>query len=157
MIAQVLTAGRLTDMHTNCHGSKINIATYIQGKRRVNCCFVSTRLMDHVIRCDFEAFRALIGSDHRGYFIDLSMQGLFDRQLPAIVSPAERYFQSSHPRLVKLYIKKLHQNFVYHNIIEKAKEAKHYYDADKIKKLDELITAGMLHAESKCRNGLRLP
>ena len=39
----------------------------------------------------------------------------------------------------------------------KQKKAKHYYDADKIVKLDELITAGMLHAESKCRNVLRLP
>ena len=34
---------------------------------------------------------------------------------------------------------------------------KHYYNADKIEKLNKLITAGMLHAESKCQNGLRLP
>ena len=39
----------------------------------------------------------------------------------------------------------------------KQKKAKHYYDADKIVKLDELITARMLHAKRKCRNDLRLP
>ena len=59
--------------------------------------------------------------------------------------------------MVKQFIKKLVQYFVDHNIIQKAKEAKHCYNTDKIKKLDKLITAGMLHAESKCRNGLRMP
>ena len=34
MMAQVLTAGRLTDAHANRHGNKTNIATYIRGKRR---------------------------------------------------------------------------------------------------------------------------
>ena len=157
MMAQVLTAGRLTDIHANCHGNKTNIATYIQGKRRVDYCFASPRLMDHVLRCGFETFHALIGSDHRGYYVDLLMQGLFDRRLPAILSPAERCIQSSHPRLVKRYIEKLHKYFVDHNIIQKAKEAKNYYDAEKIEKLDKLITVGMLHAESKYRNCLRLP
>ena len=113
--------------------------------------------MDYVLRCGFEAFYALIGSNHRGYYVDLSMQDLFDRRLPAIVSPAKRCIRSSHPRLVKRYIGKLHKYFVDHNIVQKGKEAKHYYDADKIEKQDKLITAGMLHAKSKCRNGLRLP
>ena len=85
------------------------------------------------------------------------MKGLFDRRLPAIASPAEQCIRSSNPRLVKQYIEKLHQYFVDHNIAQKAKEAKHYYDKDKIEKLDELITAGMLHAKNKCRNGLRRP
>ena len=69
MMAQVLTSGRLTDVHTNCHGIKTNIATDIRGIRRVDYCFVSPRLMDHVIRCGFEAFHALIRSDHRGYLL----------------------------------------------------------------------------------------
>ena len=97
MMAKVLTAGRLTDIHANRHGLNTNIATYIRGKRRVDYCFASPRLMDHVLRCGFEAFHALIGSDHRGYYVDLSMQGLFDRRLPTIISPSERYIQSSHP------------------------------------------------------------
>ena len=118
---------------------------------------MSPRLIDHVIRCGFEVFRALIGSNHRGYFVDLSMIVLFDRQTPAIVSPAERCICNSYPRLVKRYIEKLHKYFVNHNIVEKAKELRHYNDAEKIKKLDKLITAGMLHAKSKCRNGMRIP
>ena len=32
MMAQVLTAGRLTNVHANRHGNITNIATYIQGK-----------------------------------------------------------------------------------------------------------------------------
>ena len=32
MMAQVLTAGRITDVDTNRHGHDVNIATYIRSK-----------------------------------------------------------------------------------------------------------------------------
>ena len=74
----MLTTSRLTNIHANRHGHEVNIATYIRDKRRVDYYFVLPRLLDHVIRCDFEAFHALIGAAHRGYYVDLAMKGLFD-------------------------------------------------------------------------------
>ena len=70
MMAKILSAGKLTDVHAHKHGHA-NIATYIRGRRRVDYCFVSPRLLDHVIRCGFEAFHARKVCDHRGYFLDL--------------------------------------------------------------------------------------
>ena len=90
MMAIILVVGRLTDLHAHKHGNHTNIATYIQGRRQVDNCFASSRILDHVIPCGFEAFHARKVCDHRGYFEDLSMVGLFDRQLPAIVNPAEQ-------------------------------------------------------------------
>ena len=84
-------ARRLTDIRTNKHGHHTNIATYIRGQRRVDYCFVSPRIINHVSQCGFEAFHARKASDHQGYFVDLSMIGLFDQQLPAIVNPVERF------------------------------------------------------------------
>ena len=88
MIAKVISAGQLTDVHAHKHGH-INIATHIRGRRRVNYCFVSPRIQDHVLCCGFEAFHARKVCDHRGYFVDLSMVGLFDQRLPAIVNTVE--------------------------------------------------------------------
>ena len=99
MMAKVLMAGDLTDVHAHKHG-QAHIATYIRGRRRLDYCFVSPRILEHVLRCGFEAFHARKVCDHRGYFLDLSMIGLFDRRLPAIFNPAEKYFQSRYPRLV---------------------------------------------------------
>ena len=56
MMAQVLKAGRLTDVHSNRHRKTTSIVTYIWGKRRVDYYFVSPRLMDHVIRCGLKLF-----------------------------------------------------------------------------------------------------
>ena len=96
------------------------------------------------MRRGFKAFHARKVCDHRGYFIDLSMVGLFDLKLPAIVNPAERCICSNHPRLVRKYILKLAAYFEDHNIVRKVKEIQHEYSYEAVKKLDELITAGML-------------
>ena len=77
MMAKVLSAGNLIDVHAHKHGQE-NIATYIRGWRRVDYCFVSPRILEHVLRCGFEAIHARKVCDHRGYFVDLSMIGLFD-------------------------------------------------------------------------------
>ena len=156
MMARVIAAGRLIDIDAHKHGHGKHIASYIQGKQSVDYCFVSPWIINHVIRCGFEAFYSRLQCDHRGCFVDLSMQGLFDRQLPPIVNPTERCIRSSHPRLVRKYIDKLSAYFEDHGILKKAREAQNYYKYKEVEKLDELITAGMLHAERECRNDLQL-
>ena len=85
------------------------------------------------------------------------MEGLFDRRLPTIINPAERYIRSSHLRLVRKYIEKLSAYFKDHEIVKKAQKVQQDYTYEEVKKLDILITAGMLHAEHECRNNVRLP
>ena len=127
------------------------------GKQRVEYCFVLPRLLDHVIRFGFEVFHALIGVGHQGYYINLAMKRLFDWRLPTIISHSERYIHSSHPKLVQRYIETLHDYFDDHNILQKVMEAQHYYDADKVEELDELIITGMYYAKDKCQDRLRIP
>ena len=130
-----------------------NIATYIWGKWRVEFCFVSPRIIDHVIRCGFEVFHARMQSNHWGYFVDISMEGLFDRCLPPIVNLVKWCIRSSHPYLVR---EKLSDYFEDHGIVKKAQEAQHNYKYEEVEKLDKLITAGTLHAEHECQNDVRL-
>ena len=95
--------------------------------------------------------------DHRGYFIDLSIVGLFDQRLPAIVNPAERCIRNNHPQLIRKYIIKLASYFEDHNIVRKVPEIQHNYSYEEVEKLDKLITAGMKCAKEECRNATRLP
>ena len=81
--------------------------------------------------------------DHGGYFIDFPMIGLFDLRLPAIVNPAEQCIFSNHHRLVQKYILKLAAYFEDHTIVRKVKKIQHEYSYEVVKKLYELITAGM--------------
>ena len=85
------------------------------------------------------------------------MEGLFDGRLPAIVNPAERCIRSTHPWLICKYIKKLSAYFEDHEIVKKAQKVRQDYNYEEVEKLDELITAGMLHAEHECRNDVQLP
>ena len=70
MMAKVLLAGNLVDVYEVKHGNECNIATYIRGKRRLDYCFVTPRLVAHVVRCGFEPFNVCYISDHRGSFVD---------------------------------------------------------------------------------------
>ena len=155
-MAKVLPVGKLTDVHTHKHGHA-NIATYIWGQCRVDYYFVSPRIIYHVLRCVFEAFHARKVCDHRDYFVHLSMIGLFDRRLPAIVNLAKWCIRNNHLRLVRKYILKLAAYFDDHNIVRKVTEIQHEYSYKAVEKLDELVTAGMLCAEKVYRNDARLP
>ena len=156
MMAKVLVAGNLTNVHAHKHGHA-NIATYIRGRRQVDYCFASPRILEHVLRCGFEAFHARKVCDHRGYFVDWSMIGLFDRQLPVIVNPVEKCIRSNHPRLLQKYILNLASYLEEHHIERKITEIQHNYSYEAVEKLDKLITAGMMCAEQECRNDARLP
>ena len=96
-------------------------------------------------------------SDHQDYFVDILMEGLYDHRLPYVVNPAERSICNSHPRLVRKYIEKLSDYFEDHGSVKKAQKAQHYFKYEAVEKLDELITAGMLHAECECKNDVSLP
>ena len=52
---------------------------------------------------------------------------------------------------------KLSAYFEDHGIMKKAQAVREESNYEAVEKLDELITAGMLHAEHECRNDVRLP
>ena len=77
------------------------------------------------------------------------MKGLFDRQLLSNISPSKQCIRSSHSCLVRKYIETFNDHFKDHNIPRELKEAQqHYYNANEVKRLNKLISEGMLHAEN---------
>jgi endonuclease/exonuclease/phosphatase family metal-dependent hydrolase len=88
-MVKVLSAGSLTDAHSHQHGI-VDTTTYTRGTKRLDYVFVSTRLVDHILRSGYEPFHTRIASDHRGYFVDFALAGFLDRQLSSIFSATSR-------------------------------------------------------------------
>jgi hypothetical protein len=155
-MAKVLAAGCLTDVHGHQHG-QVDITTYTRGVKRLDYVFVTPRLVDHILRSGYESFHARIASDHRGYFVDFALEGFLDRQLPSIFSASSRAIRGTHPSNITKYIEYLDEYFEERDIYRKVKEQKHWYEKDKLEKLDKEITKGMLEAEDQCRIHHRQP
>ena len=149
----------LQDVIAIQHGFDTNIATYKRGPRRIDYVFVSRRILNHVNACGYDRFDEILCSDHRAYYLDLSIPGLFGNDLPILCSPANRTIRGDQPSNVTKYIKFLANYIEEHNLIQKATQLQHqcYFTADDANQLDALVTRGMLLAESKCRQAYRLP
>ena len=137
----------------------IQICLHKRGPRRLGYMFVSRRLLDHIEKCGYEKFDARIVSDHQAYYADFSLKGLFDRQLPKLLSNMLRGIKGNSPVNITKYIKFLFKYIGDHNIIRKAKELAYSanFDEAKANKLDQVITEGMFAAEKECRQTYRLP
>ena len=140
MMAKVLLAGNLVDVHEVKHGNECNIATFVREKRRLDYCFTTPRLMVHVVNCGFESFNAHYLSDHCGSLVDFCTKGLFDQRIPAIVSAASRQIRSRHPKLNAKYIGNLHKNYKEHNVFRNSLELTNMYYREKAEVLDKVIT-----------------
>ena len=49
LMAKVLRAGNLIDVHEKKHGNACNIETYIRNRQRLDYYFISPRLLKHVL------------------------------------------------------------------------------------------------------------
>jgi exonuclease III len=155
-MAKVLSAGNLTDAHSNQHGI-VDITTYTRGTKRLDYVFVTPRLVDRIIRSGYESFHARIASDHREYFVDFSLAGFLDRQLPSIFSASSRAIRGTHPSNITKYVEYYTNTWKRETFYRKAKVQKKWYERKKLEALDLTITRGMLEAEDRCRIHHRQP
>ena len=124
----------------------------------VNIFSVFTEIVRGTCRCGFERFNMRLVTDHRGYFLDLSIVGLFDRHLPILYSPSECHIWGDNPGDIQKYILAFF-DYIEHNLLQKALQLQHtcHFNPKSAEKLDKLITAEMLAAKQKCRIFYQLP
>ena len=115
----------LRDVHAFNHGYNYDIATYFRGSCQLDYVFVSRCIIDHVVRCGYEPFKARFSTDHRAYFVDFSIAELFDRRLPVLFSPSQRHISGNHPKNVQKYIIFIFNYIQEHNLLKKARECQH--------------------------------
>jgi hypothetical protein len=145
------------DFYAANHGLEEEVPTYSRGTKRLDYILMTPTVASHVARCGADPFNHQFFSDHRGIYVDLELEGLFDRKLPPLARPAYRDIRSGSPRLIITYIMELNQYFVEHNIPERMDRLAESRDDLVAETLDQDITNGMLLAGSKCEADKRLP
>jgi hypothetical protein len=149
-MSTVLSEGVLTDAHEHQHGT-VDITTYTRGVKRLDYVSVTPRLVELILRSGYESFQARIPSNHRGYFVDFDLARFLDRQLPLIFSASSRAIRGTHLSNITKYTEYLNEYLEERDIYRKAKEQKYWYKKDRLEKIDQEITKGMLEAEDQCR------
>jgi len=115
----------LQDVIAIQHGFNTDIATYKRGPRCIDYAFVSRRILDHVSACGYDRFNELLCSDHRAYYLDLSIPGLFGHDLPVLCSPANHTIRGDQPQNITKYIKSLATYIDNQNLLQQATQLQH--------------------------------
>ena len=120
--------------------------------------FVTRRILDHVKACGYDKYNDVIPSDHRGFFLDLSVPGLFGRDIPTICTPSQRCIRGDQPSNITKYIKFLGKYIEDHNLERKALELLKQpgFTHKAVNVLDDIITAAILAAQQKCSTNYRI-
>ena len=119
-LTKMISKVGLIDVHSHKHGLDTDILTYKRGPRRLDYMFVSRRLIDHIKRCGYEKFDTRMVSDHRGYFADFSIKGIFDRRLPKLLSNIMRGIKGNNPVNITKYIISLFNYIEDNKLLKKA-------------------------------------
>ena len=75
-------------------------------------------------------FHDVHSSDHRGYFVDLDLAGLFDRRLPTIVNPLTCILKATDPLQVAKYIQALYSYLCEENIFKRLEKLEQSFDQE---------------------------
>lgn len=148
---------QLIDIFHHHHGVYPDFETFDLGSKRLDYIIGSASLLPFTQRCGYLPFYQGIPSDHRGMFIDLSLE-LIDG-LTRLENTPTRYLHSSFQQDVYKYKEYVTKEFLSHNIFQKAHElnTRSLYpvsaDDDKchqLATLDALILNIQLKAETSC-------
>lgn len=156
-LTKLMRECKLVDLFHHHHGVCPEFATFDLGQNRLDYAIGSHSLLPYIVKCGYLAFYHGISSDHRGLFIDLSME-LIDG-LTKLESVPKRYLHSSFQSDVYAYKQYVHKEFLTHNIPQRAlalfqmSGPLKYKDSQYIvtlNELDRLVLNIQLKAEKKC-------
>jgi endonuclease/exonuclease/phosphatase family metal-dependent hydrolase len=83
-ITQVVTGCNLVDVYAARHGLEDEVPTYARGRKRLDYILMTPTIASYATRSGADPFNHRFFSDHRGIFVDLELERLFDRNLPPL-------------------------------------------------------------------------
>jgi hypothetical protein len=148
---------KLIDLFHQHHGICPAFPTYDDGRNRLDYAIGSSSLLPYIQKCGYLPFYQGVSSDHRGLFLDLSLE-LIDG-LTKLEHVPRRHLNSAFQKDVFKYKQFVAKEFKSHNIFEKASNL--YFQSGPIKlenqefrnnleQLDKLVVEIQLKAEESC-------
>ena len=151
-IDNLASACGLVDLFGVRLGSPHIPATYQRGTRRLDYALLSPSLLNHVKAAGYDPFSYRIPSDHRGFYLDVDTEAVFNQEIHPLASAKRRDFYATTPAIVRQYvsakIKYLneHQFFARLQNLMTTSEANH----DCAESLDRDLQRAAVHAAKQC-------
>ena len=142
----------LVDLFNIRIGSSTLPATYQRGRKRIDYILMSPGILPHVRAAGYDPFGYRIPSDHRGMFIDLDTESLFQNELPKLPPSDKRDFTSTSPETIRLYVEKKMNYLNDHRFFERldALETNVHLDPESAEALDRDFHRAAVHAARMC-------
>ena len=126
--------------------------TYARGHRCLDYAFATELVASAVERAGYEPFNSRFPTDHRSYFLDLSISTLFDIQLQPLAKCVPRVLQSTNVNQVTAYIETKYEYLCKHNVFERIKQLERPGDRHRFaERLDKDVVEASLAAEKKIK------
>lgn len=114
----------LVDLHGYLHGDDCEIATHLDGKRRIDYMFGSSGVIRNLSAAGIDAFYdGLKQSDHRSLWADIHTQELLKGDICKMAKASRRGIISTRPDLVLKYKAHVMQYLADHKVAERAQAA----------------------------------
>lgn len=96
-MATIASTCNLVDIFALRLGSPHYPPTYQRGTKRLDYALISPTLLPHIHSAGYDPFNYRIPSDHRGMFIDFTLDTMLQHTLTTLASPQRRDFSSKTP------------------------------------------------------------
>jgi ribonuclease HI len=149
-MCKVIEECHLVDIMTRSHPGKQLPNTYARGHRCLDYALATEAVAAAVQYAGYEPFNSHFPTDHRPYFVDLSISSLFGIQLQPLAKYEPRVLQATNIHQVTTYIEKKYEYLCQHNVFERVQRLsvpgnRHLY----AERLDNDVVAASLAAEQK--------
>jgi hypothetical protein len=157
-LSSLVQETNLIDVFSEIGNEDCNIPTYTRGSRKIDYILASAELLPHIKYMGCLPFYMYNNSDHRGLFIDISVNMIGNKV--ELKQPVRRLIGTNSSRMDKFNYKKYRDDQFHHqNIYNKVRNLSHLSSIstleemeNMINNLDANITKIMMSAEKKCCN-----
>jgi endonuclease/exonuclease/phosphatase family metal-dependent hydrolase len=96
-ITKVVANCNLVDVYTAKHDLEDEVPTYSRDTKQLDYILMTPTVASHITRRRADPFNHQFFSDHRGIYVDLELEGLFDQNLPPLARLTCRDIRSVNP------------------------------------------------------------
>ena len=153
------TSCGLVDVFSIRLGSATQPPTYQRGTKRLDYLLMSPSLLPMILAAGYDPFGYRLPSDHRGMYVDLSTDAIFEQELPEMSAASKREFRTSSPGVIQTYVSAKmkylddHQFFTRLAVLESSVTCNH----ELAEALDRDFQRAAYHAAKKCTRKPRAP
>jgi exonuclease III len=145
---KVMDECQLVDIMKRQHPGQQLPSTYARGHRCLDYALATAAVAEAVQYAGYEPFNSHFPTDHRPYYIDLSIPILFGLQLQPLAKYEPRVLQATNIHQVTAYIEKKYKYLCEHNVFERIQRLtrpgnRHHY----AERLDKDVLEASLAAE----------